>query len=245
MTIKRLFLDIETSLSVVATFSLWPTHIPHSHIIQEWHMICAAWKWEGQDEIYGVASYSHDDKDIVAELRQAIIEADEIVYHNGRKFDFKKLNARVICNNLPPMPKPRETDTMIQCKKHFSFTCNRLDYIGGLLGVGKKLPTSEGLWLRALQLDKDAIDEMLAYNKVDVEVLENLFKKLQPHIDVGYNVNIAQIDGDMCTHCGSTDLQARGWANTKTTRYRRYQCNTCGGWSSSGKKEPRLNPPVR
>lgn len=242
---KRLYLDIETSLSVVSTFSLWPKFISHDNIMQDWHIICAAWKWEGNDEVFGELTYNRNDKKVVKALCAVILEADEVVYHNGRKFDWKKLNTRVLLNSLPPMAKPRETDTLIQCRKHFAMTSNRLDYISKVLGLEGKLPTSNGLWIRALNKDKLAIDEMLSYNKQDVVILEQVFERLRPYIDLGYNVNI-DTNTDVCTHCYSANLQKRGWTHTKTSKYRKYQCKDCKGWSSSGTKEPRdVGPPVR
>jgi len=241
---KRLFLDIETSLSVVSTFSLWPKFISHDNIIEDWHIICAAWKWEGEDGVFGELIYHKNDKKVVKALCAVIAEADEIVYHNGRKFDWKKFNTRVVMNNLPPVSKPRETDTLIQCRKHFSFTSNRLDYISKILGFGGKLPTSAGLWIRALKGDKVAINEMFEYNKMDVVILEQVFNRLKPYIELGYNPNI-DTSTDVCTHCSSGRLEKRGWSYTKTTKYRKYQCKDCRGWSSSGTKEPRDDTPVR
>lgn len=244
--IKRLFLDIETSYSVVATFSLWPKYISHDNILEDWHVICAAWKWEGSTKIEGKLTYNNNDKTVVASLRKAIVEADEIVYHNGRKFDFKKLNTRVLLNNLDPMPKPRETDTLIQVRKHFSLSSNRLDFVGKALGVGGKLKTSPDLWMKALKKDKKAIDEMFKYNKQDVIVLENIFNKLKPYIEVGYNLNINQELGHNCPKCGSDNLQARGYDYTKTAKYRRFQCKVCASWSRAGTKENKgSNSPVR
>ena len=35
----------------------------------------------------------------------------------------------------------------------------------------------------------------------------------------------------LCVKCGSDDLHPRGWAYTKTGKYRRYRCSSCGGWN--------------
>lgn len=234
---KRLFFDIETSLSVVATFSLWPKSIPHTGILKEWHIICAAWKWEGEKKVYIKKTYDSDDKQIVQALREAIIRADEIVYHNGKKFDFKKLQTRAIANGVRPIPKPRETDTLIQSRKHFGFTSNRLDYIGHYLKCVGKIETSPNLWMNALKGQKKAINEMAKYNKRDVTLLEEVFQKMKPYIDPGYNMNTAQELGDKCHKCGSENLIVHGWRYTATNKYRRYNCKDCGAWPSSGTRE--------
>lgn len=233
-TIKRLFLDIETSLMTVASFSLWPKYIPIDNIITDWYIISAAWKWEGDNTVHSISSYTNNDYHVVKALREAICNADELVYHNGHKFDYKKLNARVILNGLPPMDKPRQTDTYIQCKRHFAFTSNKLDYVAKALGLPSKTHTGNDLWLRCLKGDKEAIDQMHDYNRNDVLVLEAVFGKLRPHIDVGYNSNIAKTT--RCTHCNSTNFESRGNRFTKTCMYKRYVCNNCYGWFSGNKK---------
>lgn len=244
---KTLILDIETSYNIVPTFSLWPKFISHDNIIQDWYIICAAWKWSGQKRVHGAYTYDTNDYGVVKKLREAVIEADEIVYHNGDRFDFKKLNTRVILNGLNPMPKPKSIDTLKQAKKHFAFTSNRLDYIGRVLCDDKKLDTGKNLWFRVLQGEKKAVDEMYKYNKQDVLLLEKVWDKLRVHIDYGVNPNINELLGDKCTNiqCGSSNLQSRGYRYTIAHKYRRYQCQDCHKWCSSSTPEKRHNKVVR
>lgn len=245
--IKRLFFDIETSYSVVATFTLWPKSIPQENILKDWNMLCAAWKWEGNKKIYGACGDGTNDKEIAEQLREAVIEADEIVYHNGRKFDYKKLNTRVLLNGLQPMVKPKECDTLLQCRKHFGFTSNRLDYIGKILGLGGKLKAGNRLWLDSLDGDADSLKKMFTYCKRDVTLLEDVYHKLQPHIDVSYNGNLDNLLGLNCPEptCNSTNYQHRGWSRTKVSKYQRYQCQDCGRWFQSGNKEKTAGVPLR
>ncbi len=240
--IKRLFLDIETSYSIVATFSLWPKHIPHDNILQEWYVICAAWKWEGQKRIYGGKCEGKCDKKVVAALRDAIMKADEIVYHNGRKFDYKKLNTRVLLNGLKPMAKPRECDTLLQCRKHFGFTSNRLDYIGKRLKCGGKIETSNHLWLDVLNGSKKALQEMFVYNKRDVTLLEDVYNKLKPHIDIAYNANLKKEIGLGCPSCGSDRVHKHDTVTTLVCKYKRSICKDCGKCYRSGPKIPNKVP---
>lgn len=230
---KRLFLDIETSHFVAATFSLFPKAISHENILEEWYIICASWKWEGEDTVHNAKTYTHNDKRVVKALRDAVMKADELVYHNGKKFDYKKLNSRVLMNGLPPMSKPRETDTLIQARKHFGFVSNRLDYLAkALVGEGKS-PVTNSDWLAALKGDKEAVDKLSYYCDQDVIILEKVFQKMKPHIDLGYNANIDS-DKHVCPKCGIDALISRGFAVTKTGRYQRYQCKECAGWSQGG-----------
>jgi hypothetical protein len=230
---KRLFIDIETSLSVMAAFSLWDP-INYKNILKEWYVICAAWKWDGQKRIYCASSDGDDDSALIKRLAGVIEEADEIVYHNGKKFDFKKIQTRALFHRLPPIPKPRECDTLIQCKKHFGFTSNRLDYIANYLGVGHKMSTSPGLWLKVLDGNQAALKEMMKYNKVDVQILEDVHKAVQPYIDTGYNLNqhLSDQSQPVCPACGSSDLEQRGWSYTAATKKKRVKCRACHKWSA-------------
>lgn len=237
--VKRLFIDLETSYSKVASFSLWPKYIPHENILEEWYILCACWKWEGKKTVYGKKSKDRCDKEVVKAISDAVIKADEIVYHNGRKFDWKKLNTRVLLNGLPPIPKPRECDTLLQARKHFGFTSNRLDYIGQILGVGGKIHTDNGLWLRCLKGDKQALNEMYKYNKRDVTLLEDVYQKMKPHIDVSFNTNVNKDLGLNCPSCDSFNYQKRGWVTTLACKYQRYQCQDCGKWFKDGRRKKR------
>lgn len=245
--VKRLFLDIETSFSVVTTFTLWPKSIPIGNIVQDWHIICASWKWEGEKKIHNSRTYTTNDKKVCKDLAKVIAEADELVYHNGTKFDFKKINTRILMHRLPPIPKPRETDTLTQAKKHFAFTSNRLDYIARVLVDDCKIANKPGLWMDALNKDKKAIDAMAVYCNQDVVLLEKVFNVMRPHIDLGFNVNIKDKDSlvHKCTHCGGNNLQSKGFRYTKTGSYRRYVCKDCGGYSSSGNREKYAKTPIR
>lgn len=243
---KRLFLDIETSLMKVTSFSLWPKYISHDAILQDWHIICACWKWQGEKKVHSAKTYSTNDKKVVKELRKAILEADELVYHNGKKFDYKKLNTRVLLNGLDPMSKPRETDTLIQARKHFGFTSNRLDYIGQVLGVGGKEATSSGLWMKALEKDKKAIDEMEKYCKRDVVLLEEIFDKMLPFIDLGMNKNLVEPSlEEKCPKCGSNALKKHGWQYTKSCKYQRYICTKCRSFVQGGTRIKLEAPVIR
>ena len=231
--IKTLYLDIETSYSVMACFGLFPDAIPHDNIIQEWHIISAAWKWAGQKKCHHSVTYSMNDKKVVKELMQVLDEADEVVWHNGDKFDFKKIQTRAIANNLGPVSKPVSIDTLKQARKHFAFTSNRLDYITKFLGLDGKLETEKGLWLKVLRGDKAAIDRMVKYNIQDVLILEELHVKLKPYIDIGISHAIHMENDRICPKCGDERLSKMGFRNTKTAKYQRYKCNGCGSTASS------------
>ncbi len=230
---RVIILDIETSPIITTTFSLYPESISHNNILQDWYVICACWKELGSKKVSSSSTKKPgNDKEVVKALADAIVDADFIIAHNGKKFDIKKLNARLIFWGLKPLPKIPMVDTLLEVKKIAQFTSHRLDYLGKhLLGEGK-IQTSEGLWLRALKGEKKAVQEMVKYCIGDVNVLERLYLKLRPYFKTHPHVGILQNNvREDCTKCGSNKTQKRGVAiTTGGTKYQRLQCQDCGSW---------------
>lgn len=234
---KILFWDIETSHNIVASFQLRDEYTPHTNIIQERFVICAAWKWLGKSKVYTAsvlddskrfAKNHADDKHVIEALHRVLSEADVIVAHNGDNFDMKFVQARMLYHNLPALPPIKSIDTYKVAKARFRFNSNRLDYLGKFLGFGGKKSTPSGLWLDILKGDKKAVKVMVDYNKRDVTLLESVFKKFIPYIPTYINRQL--FGGIGCPRCGSSKVQSRGYAKTLTKNYRRFQCNKCSGW---------------
>ena len=101
------------------------------------------------------------------------------------------------------------------------------------LGLGKKAQTGGfDLWKRCLKGDPKAWAKMLKYNKKDVVLLEKIYLKIRPYIKNHPNLGV-YIDEDRasCVNCGSFRIQYRGYATTKVSKFRRFQCQECGTWS--------------
>lgn len=233
---KILLWDVETSLNILTSFTLYPKFISHHNILRDWYIICGSWKFLGDSDVHSVYSYGTDGNDyhVVKELRDALIEADIIVHHNGDKFDVKKLNTRLIYHRLDPLPNKLVTvDTLKEAKRTFAFTSNRLDYLGKYLNVGEKIVTEPDLWMKALAGDKEAINDMVTYNKQDVRLLEDVYNIMRPYIKHPNLAAFAANDDSLsCVSCGSTKLQKRGFYLKALTGQlkQRYQCMSCGKW---------------
>jgi hypothetical protein len=239
---RILFYDLETSLQTVAVFQLGGNDwIQPSNILQERHIICAAWQWMGEDKVHAVsllddseryAADPHDDKHVVETLHGVMSQADIIVAHYGDSFDNKYTLTRNLYHGLDPLPPIQTIDTKKIAKQKFYFNSNSLDYIGQYLGVGRKVPHSAGLWMDILKggpKAKDAIKQMVAYNKGDVTLLKDVFMKLRPYIPNYINRELFGQVG--CPRCGSKKVQSRGTYYALSRTYRRWQCQgECKGW---------------
>jgi hypothetical protein len=249
MELKRprvLIYDIETSLQPVAVFQLANNDWIHpENILGERHVLSVCWKWLGESKVHAVsilddpkrfAKDPHDDVHVLQTFHQVLGEADCIVAHNGDSFDKRYLDTRFLVKGLSPLPPIASIDTYKIAKSRLMLNSNKLDYLGGLLGVGRKKHTTSGLWLKALQGDKRAIKEMVEYNKQDVLLLERVFLKLRPF--AANHINRELFGGTGCPRCGSTKIQSRGLHRAIARIYRRWQCQSCSGWFKSTKAEP-------
>jgi hypothetical protein len=233
---KIFLFDIETAPIMAYVWSIWKQNVGMNQIVHDWRMLTWAGKWLDSDEILYDSCHLHgdtdDDKPILASLWQCLDEADIVVAHNGNKFDIKKVNARFLQRGFKPPSPYRKIDTLLEAKKNFAFTSNRLDSLGKALGVGGKVETGGfSLWSRCMNGDHTAFEEMVEYNIGDITLLEDVYLALRPWMH--NHPNVAVYDDDVepaCPKCGGTHLQYRGYATTQVSKFRRFQCQDCGGW---------------
>lgn len=237
---KVLLWDVETSPIIYSGWGLYDQNIPHDNIIEDWKIICASWKWLGEDEVFNQCWRTTKDSDIspflkksdylvIKCLHKALSEADVIVAQNGDAFDMKKFNTRAIYYGLDPLPEIRSVDTLKVARRVFKFTSNRLDYLGKYLGVGQKIDTPKGLWNNVMRDCRESLKSMIEYCDGDVRLLEGVYLKLLPYIKNHPNRNLHEAE-TCCPKCGSTKNQKRGLRYTLTTASQRFFCINCRGW---------------
>lgn len=236
---KIILWDIETSGIVATTWNLYPTVISHHNMLQDWFIICAAWKELGKKTVKTVSVMddpkrftkdSTDDYYVIKQLREMLSDVDILIHHNGDKFDIKMFNSRLIYHGLPPLPLLATVDTLKEVKKVSKFTSHRLDFLGTkFFGSGKE-DTPPGTWLKAMKGEKKAIRDMVKYNKVDVELLEKLYLKLRPYMKAHPHTG-AMLGVDRngsCPKCGSTSFKRNGLRFTATGLHKQEcQCKEC------------------
>lgn len=241
--------DIETRPHEVYRWSLFDKNpVGLSQIIRPGGMISYAARWIDEPKSSCTFVHAHGDTDaevldskvqMLTSLYALFEEADGLVSWNGKGFDTKKANTEFIQLGWAPPPKPAEIDLMLAVKKVADFPSNKLEYIANiLLGKGKVKNSGFDLWLRVMANDPKGWQDMGTYNRQDVNLLVDLYEYLLPWIDTIPNRNL--FDGyDGCPKCGSDHIQRRGYRYTKVSKFARYQCLDCGGWSSVGKAEDR------
>lgn len=209
--LRRLFLDLETSPNVGLFWRAgYKLNIDSANITTERAVICAAWKWGGDEKVYSARwDGKQNDKKMLLELMKVVNSADEIVAHNGDKFDIPWLRTRLLFHGVTSFPVHKTIDTLQWARRKFYFNSNKLDYIAQYLGLGAKLKTEFGLWKRVvLQKDKKSLADMVKYCEWDVVLLEKVYDKL-----AGYNAPkshagvLAGLEKWSCPHCGSIKVK--------------------------------------
>lgn len=229
---KILTIDIETSPIEAYVWGLWDNNVALNQIKKDWRIISFAAKWLGDKKVIQRDLSKFKEIHLVKGLISLLDEADIVVTQNGKKFDIKKINARIISYGLKPPSSYQQIDTRQLAKKHFGFTSNSLEYMSDKLCKKykklkhKKFPGME-LWTECLKGNKKAWASMREYNIFDVLATEELFQVLIPW-DNTINFNVYYGDDDAICTCGSKNFRKNGYCYTKTGKYQRFYCTNCG-----------------
>lgn len=204
-------------------------------------LLSVAWKWLGdtKTECLTIADKPLEDRFdcslVVDKLWHLLDEANVAIAHNI-SFDIKLATAFFLRQGMTP-PSPYRTFCTLQAaRRYFRTDNNKLDYLGELLGVGRKEKiTNADVWYDVLfgdgQLRKKQNQLLRKYNVQDVELLEKIYLKLRPFV---YNhPNLALASGhDVCPRCGRNEgftLSKYRYTGMQVNAVQ-YQCKSCGSY---------------
>lgn len=241
---RIVFLDIETAPLESYHWGLWDQNIGLDQIHLEWTILSFSYKWLGEKTVHFESTGGRginkvrDDSKLLKSLWTLLDEADIVVAQNGKAFDLKKINARMLMAGMRPYSPVKIVDTMLVAKKHFQFTSNKLAWLSKYLAKTKKSEHKEfpgfELWAECLKDNPRAWKVMEQYNKIDIVSLEEVYLLMRPWVEGHPNVAAySSMERVCCPKCGSEDVQMRGNARTQSGLYHRYQCKGCGGWARS------------
>lgn len=246
---KIVIWDIEIIPDLDAALENWPllSQFPGRTLkAQVSSMCCFGYKIYGQKNVECINAWDfpgwevdvNDDSEICMAAYDVLKDADAIVTHNGRGFDFKHLQTRLVKHGLPTLPQMFHVDTKNLCKSNLYLVNNRLGNASKWLADEEKLD-HEGwpLWVKTHKRQRKSMDLMAKYCKQDVIALEKLFKVLKPFAKLP-NQNLFTPPGhvDVCPNCGSSRLTRNGYRYTATNSYIRLRCTDCGASSRTDAK---------
>jgi transposase len=181
---KILFIDIELKPILAQVWQLWDNNVGLPQIQEDWSILSFCAKWGHSEEIIyhdlSEAEDFEDDYELLEILWDLLNEADFVVGQNSKRFDVKKINARLILNGFPKPSSFRQIDTFEIAKRQFGFTSNKLQYMTEKLCKMYKKRTHQQfpghlLWSECLKGNPEAWKEMRDYNIDDVRSLEELY----------------------------------------------------------------------
>lgn len=239
---KITLLDIELAPIDAHTWGLFDQTVGLNQIKGEWSILsyCAMPLHGKRADIVYADTFDkadkRDDFDLCRGLWDIMHDSDVIVAQNGKRFDMRKIRARMIMHGFPPPSPVRVEDTLLMARSVAAFTSNKLEWLTKYLSrtqkrKHKRFPGHE-LWGEFLDGNPAARKEMRTYNIGDVTSMRDVYLRLRPWAPG--RVNVAAYNDDetvSCPICGSKNIQQDGFSYTNVSQYPRYHCGDCLGWS--------------
>lgn len=168
---------------------------------------------------------------LLVDLSEELLKADCWLTWFGTYFDIPFLNTRLLYHGLPVLPPNfKHIDGWKTSKNRLRLGNNRLNSVQQFLNLDAKKTHLKGeYWILAMTGDKQAMKYIVDHCYQDVLVLEQAYERLRPLIVDHPHRGLIDGNGG-CSVCGSTKIQRRGHAITKTRKYERFQCQNCGKW---------------
>ena len=234
---KILLLDIECAPNLATVWGIWQQNIALNQLLESSYTMCYAAKWYGDNKLYFKSVYKHGKDDMLKSIHALMDEADAIVHYNGSRFDIPIIHKEFLLNGMLPPAPSKQIDLLQVARRQFRFVSNKLDYVAQALGLGSKTEhEGHALWVKCMNDDRKAWKTMEEYNKNDVILLEKVYDKFKGWIKSHPNHN-AYSANTCCPNCGSRKLHRRGEVRSRVAIYQRFQCQQCGSWSRSAKRE--------
>jgi hypothetical protein len=235
-------LDIETAPLLGYFWRLGKQVVTLDQVETDWSILSFCWKWTDEKELIYEdtggrgAGKVRDDRRLMKPLRDLLDEADIVIAQNGKKFDIKKVNSRLIMQGFKPYSPIKIIDTLQSARNHFGFTSNKLQYLSEKLATTQKYRHNEfpglELWKACLADNPKAWAVMRKYNPLDVIATAEVYETMRPWISNHPNLGAYVEDKEpRCPKCESKKLQARGYSTTQQGKYQKYQCMDCAGWA--------------
>ena len=228
---RILFFDIETAPIKGYSWGIYEQNI--LKVLVDWFVLSFAGKFSDEDQYHYFDQRDkenvEDDYELIKKCHEMLSEADVLVSHNGDRFDIKKLNARFIKYDLPPLNHYKSVDTLKIARRFFSFTSNKLSDLANYLGCENKKSTHGKypgfqLWDQCMQKNQEAFQEMEDYNKKDVDVLIDVYKKLAKWDS---SINFCSYYQEQVCICGSKEFRKDGFKFNKSGKFQIYRCRVC------------------
>jgi len=195
---RVLYVDVETKPLLVYAWGTYDQNIGLDMIVEHGSIMSWSAKFAGEDKVHykdmrGKEKKLLNDKVLMQPLRDLMDEADIIIWQNGDKFDYGKINDRFIEHGITPPSEYKTIDTVKIARRYFKFTSNKLEHMTErFCKKYKKQKHNEfpgfQLWKQCMAGNLKAWKSMESYNRLDVLSLEELFLVLSKYVKNNKNV---------------------------------------------------------
>jgi DNA polymerase elongation subunit (family B) len=258
--LKRLVIDIETSAHLLSTWGLFNQNIGINQIEDPTRMLSFAAKWVDNPRVAFYSEFHHGRDVMVEAAFDLVSQADAVIHYNGKGFDMKHLNREFVEHDVREQaelerlaveeglgrttrflgrPAPyHHIDMLTVVRSNFKLASNKLDYVAGpnFLNIGNKVKhPGFDLWRACMEGNQKAWALMRKYNKGDVVLTEEVYRRLLPWIDGHPNMQLYTGEQGVCHQCGSDQIQKRGTRKTLLGEYQQVWCKACGSWGRNAK----------
>lgn len=239
---RILTIDIETFPHLVWTWGLHNQFVAINQIKTPGVIASFAAKWHDERGIHFHSVHSGTERQMLRAAHDLLSEADIVIGWNSDSFDIKWINGQFMKLGMRPPAPYKKVDLLKSCRANARVASNKLNYWAQFLGLGKKVDTGGfDLWRECMEGDDKAWRKMERYNRYDTRLTEQVYNKLSGLGWVKNQPNNQLLTGETCCinpSCGSHRLQARGFHQSITRRYQRWQCQDCGTWMQLVVSEP-------
>lgn len=180
----------------------------------------------------------YDEKALMRDVYDELSKADLWVTHNGKMFDVKFLQTKMIEAGIGPLPPVPHVDNLYIGRSKLLLHSNRLKSIedwfvgwtgGKLTGAKTSLQPTE--WLGAMAGDKKAFKYITDHCIEDVKVLRDIYKDLRPLLQGHPRL----YPWPFCAIDGGAMIPWKERPSGKTTTMIS-KCVSCGRFETSSKK---------
>ncbi len=196
-----------------------------------------------------------NDSTMVEAIFEILYDADEIVTHNGKKYDVKYFNTRAAKHGIPGIKSgargPKHVDTKQICSANYTLYSNSLEGACNFFDLPfkkMKIHNKWSLWERFMWFEESKKDMKLMsdYCKSDIDALRELYYKTREHHGAKTLNKTLWNDGDenICETCGSDDLIGHGVIPRKKGLTQRWLCKSCGSTKNTPVKKAKLKAVV-
>lgn len=237
---RILYFDMETAPNLGWFYkSKKPQYMNYHQVIQHEFVTSIQWQLEGEktvktfsivdDEKFYRKNPTNDIK-VIQKAAEILENADILVVHNGKRFDWPEFKKKIIFHRLDPVRKPYIIDTLAEAKTAANLS-NSLRNLADYYKVSEKA-YNEADPAKLIYGDLDEriahIKKQTKYGKKDIPPLREFYLLIRPYMDRHPHMG-AKKRGLSCPMCGGHNYTNRGrnYLSTISSFKEWHYCRDC------------------